>query len=336
MADSAPDVKICEMSPRDGLQYLGGPRPSPEHIVPAVDRLRLISALIAAGLRHIEVASFVSPKGAPQMAMSDDVGERVDPAAASGLELSGLVPNDVGYQRFTATRLNVVAVFPSANEAHSRRNFYGRGVDEVLAMASGVARRARTDGYALRAHVSAAFQDMVVAAEPSDLATVVRVCRTLLLDDGCAYLTLADTNGTTNPARVGEVLDAVGDSLGSLDRVGVHLHDRDGAGLANAYAAYAKGVRIFDASLGGVGGSVAASVTAGGDGTHIVGNIATESLVQLLHGMGVTTGVDVDRLTSAAGPVLYEICRKAGDFAPPSAMLRERLGYGVLWGRSPA
>ena len=314
------------MSPRDGLQYLGA---ATGRVVSLEHRIQLIEALIAAGLRHIEVGAFVSPKGTPQMALSDDVAKRLE--TRQGLELAALVPNEAGYARFRETQLNVVAVFPTASEAHARKNFGGRSVDDVLAMAAGVANLARADGYRLRGHVSAAFQDMSVATEKSDLATVVRVCRTVLHDLGCEYLTLADTNGTTNPARIGEVLEAVGDSLGGLARIGVHLHDRNGAGIANAYAAWLRGVKIFDSSLGGVGGSVAASMVGGGDGTHMVGNIATESLVAMFEGMGVSTGIDVDTLMSKAGPVLNEICLAAGDFSPPSGMLRERLGFGSVW-----
>lgn len=322
------DVKICEMSPRDGLQYVGR---GSGRVVPLSQRLQLVEALVESGLRHVEVGAFVSPTGTPQMALSDDLGRALDPSRTPGVEFAGLVPNEAGYRRFAATKLNVVALFPTAGELHARKNFGGRSLDEVLALAGGVAERARADGYALRGHVSAAFQDMAAAAEPSDLATVVRVCRAVLDDFGCAYLTLADTNGTTNPARIAEVLDAVGSALGGLDRIGVHLHDRFGTGVANAYAAWMQGVRIFDASLGGVGGSVAASVVAGDNGAHMVGNVATESLVALFDGMGVRTGIDLDALLTRAGPVLHEICRDVGDFAPPSSMLRERLGYGVIW-----
>src|SRR5262245_37523250 len=101
--EAPPDVKICEMSPRDGLQYLGGATGT---VVPLEPRVRLVNALIAAGLRHIEVGAFVSPKGTPQMAFTDDLGNRLDPAAAPGLELVALVPNEAGYRRFVATRLN--------------------------------------------------------------------------------------------------------------------------------------------------------------------------------------------------------------------------------------
>ena len=336
MTGRSPDVKICEMSPRDGLQYLGGPdAKAAGRIVSLEQRVDLIDALIGAGLRHIEVGAFVSPKGTPQMAPSDALGQRLDPGRVAGLELAGLVPNEAGYRRFRTTRLNVVAIFPSASESHSRKNFGGRSVDEVLALAGDVARQARSDGYAVRAHVSAAFQDMAAATEPSDLASVVRVCRAVLDDFGAAHVALADTNGTTNPVRIGEVLDAVGNALGGLNRVGVHLHDRYGTGIANAYAAWLRGVRIFDASLGGVGGSVAASVVAGGDGRQMVGNIATESLVAMFEGMGVSTGVDLNALMGRAGAILHDICIRTGDFSPPSGLLREHLGYGNRWEREP-
>ena len=327
-----PAVKICEMAPRDGLQYLGK---ASGRIVPLDQRIALIKALIEAGVRHVEVGAFVSPTGTPQMALSDELGRHLDPSAADGLELAALVPNEAGYRRFAGTKLNVLAVFPTASEAHARKNFGNRSVDDVLILARDVADRARQDGYALRGHVSAAFQDMAVAAESSDLSTVVRVSRFVLEECGCEYLTLADTNGTTNPARVDEVLDAVGNALGGLDRIGVHLHDKYGTGVANAYAAWSKGVRIFDASLGGVGGSVAASVVAGNNGAHMVGNVATESLVALFEGMGVSTGVDLDRLLMSAGPILHRICVDAGDFAPPSALLRDRLGLGAVWQEQP-
>lgn len=313
-------VKICEMSPRDGLQYLGGPGGP---IIPLEPRVKLIEALLAAGIRHIEVGAFVSPKGTPQMALTDELGQRLEPGP--GVELAVLVPNEAGYQRFKASSFNVVAIFPTASEAHARKNFGGRSVDEVLTMAGEVANHALADGYALRGHVSAAFQDMAVATDRSDLAAVVRVSRVVLEDFGCEYLTLADTNGTTNPTRIGEVLDALADSLGSIDRIGVHLHDR-GTAIENAHAAWLKGVRIFDSSLGGVGGSVAASQTAGGDGRQMVGNVATESLVALFEGMGAKTGIDNDVLMSNAGSVLNDICLAAGEPSPPSGMLRERLG----------
>ena len=160
------------MSPRDGLQYLradAGPV-SLEH------RIRLIEALLGAGLRHIEIGAYVSPKGTPQMALSDELGKRLTPPP--GVEFSALVPNEAGYARFKESHCNVVAVFPTASEAHARKNFGGRSVDDVLSMAATVSNLARSDGYRLRGHVSAAFQDMSVATEKSDLAKIGRAsCR---------------------------------------------------------------------------------------------------------------------------------------------------------------
>ena len=309
-------IKLCEMSLRDGLQYLGGPGAEGSQLVPVPPRLRLLEALVAAGVRHVEAGAFVSPRGTPQMAASDELGRLVDPDLVPGLELAALVPNEQGYERFRATRFNVVATFPSANERHCRANFGGRGVDEVLLLAAAVARRARADGYRLRGHVSSAFQDIATATVSSDLDTVIRVCRAVLLDHGCEYLTLADTNGTTRPARVIDVLDAVGNELGGLDRIGVHLHDRDGAGIENVHAAWETGVRIFDASLGGMGGSVAASRAAGEDAMRMAGNVATEAVAALLHARGAESGIDVDRLVSVAGAELRAICTAAGEEPP--------------------
>jgi hydroxymethylglutaryl-CoA lyase len=324
-AGHATEVKICEMSVRDGLQYLGGSNPDAAgRIVPLDMRLRLIEALIEAGVRHIEVASFVSPRGTPQMALSDELAAALNPDIAPGLELSALVPNERGYDRFARSRLNVVAIFPSASERYCRENFNGLGVDEVLGLAGTVASRARTDGRRLRAHVSAAFQDIARETSPSDLALVVHVCQMVLHEFGCEYLTLADTNGTTNPVRVAQVLDAVGEALGEegLSRIGVHFHDRYGTGMANAYAAWSKGVRIFDASLGGIGGSAAASRASDEESGHMVGNIASESLVKLFDGLGVRTGVDAGLLVTRAGPIVKRICEITGDPPPPGVMLR--------------
>lgn len=326
------DVKICEMAPRDGLQYMGGADAAERgHIVSLESRLHLIERMISAGVRHMEVGAFVSRGGTPQMALTDDLGRALDPGVVPGLELAALVPNEAGYRRFAETRLNVVAVFPTASEAHARRNFGGRSVNDVLAMAGEVSRLALADGYALRGHVSAAFQDISVATDRSDVGEVVRVCQVVLEDFGCEYLTLADTNGTTNPSRIGEVLDAIGRALGGLDRIGVHLHDRYGTGIANAYAAWLKGVRIFDSSLGGVGGSAAARALADGKSRQMVGNIATESLVAMFDGLGQSTGIDAERLMTGAGPVLNTICQDAGEYSPPSQFLREWLGYGARW-----
>ncbi len=316
------EVMICEMGPRDGLQFLGARGGGEPRIVSPALRVRLVEQLVAAGLPFIEVGAFVSQQRVPQMAETDKLCARL--GARGSTWLAALVPNLKHYERFRASGLNALAVFLSASEAYSRANV-GMSIDEALANARQVVEAAQRDfaGRALhvRAHVSAAFQEVGGDGGRSDVAQVVRLCDELL-KMGCACVALADTKGTTNPRRVEEVLREVGRRVG-LEKIGVHLHDRTGCGLANALAAWQQGVRIFDASVGGVGGTYVPSL--GGAGEPIPGNIATEELVAMLESMGVSTGIDQGRLLEAAR-VMYEITVAVGEERPPSKILRERMG----------
>ncbi len=317
------DVTICEMSPRDGLQFLGGGRVDTPRIVPLEHKRALVQALRAAHLPYIEVGAFVSPKVTPQMADSDALAADLRPAA--GELLAGLVPNLKHYARLQAGPLNCVALFVSASEQYAQANTRA-SIEDLMRWAREVAEAARADGRALRAHVSAAFQELAADAN-FDVKTVVQLSARLL-QMGCTCVALADTNGETNPRRVREVLEHVRREVG-LERVAVHLHDQNGAGLANALAALDAGVRTFDASLGGIGGSATAAALKPG-GKPAAGNIATEELVDMLERMGLRTGVDRAALLRA-GAQLYQITQLTGDFAPPSRLLREQLGYGVRW-----
>ncbi len=307
-----PEVMICEMSPRDGLQALGGAKDACRR-VPLEQKRRLLAALVAARLPFIEALAFVSPKVIPQMADSDLLAAALP--ATPGTLLAGLVPNVKHYERFRATRLDVCAVFVSASEEYSRRNM-NAALAEALGWAGEVAAAARADGRRLRAHVSGAFQEVYSGAD-SDLPTVVRVTRELLAM-GCEHVALADTNGTTNPRRIRTVLDACRAEFG-LERVGIHLHERGGLGIANVLAAFDAGARIFDAAVGGIGGSGTARV---GD-APAPGNVATEEVVNLFDRMGVDSGVDLEALV-AAGRIVAEITQLTGDPPPPSRYLRER------------
>ncbi|MFO0839776.1 MAG: hydroxymethylglutaryl-CoA lyase [Phycisphaerae bacterium] len=321
-------VTLCEMSPRDGLQFLGGEKTASPRLIPLEFKLRLIEALRAARLPYIEVGAFVSPKVTPQMADSDVLGPRL--TARPDERLAALVPNARHYARFRASGLNTVALFVSASEAYAQANTRS-SVEDLMTWAGEVAALARAEGKSLRAHVSAAFQELTAGAT-FDPKRVVDLTRRLI-ELGCACVALADTNGETNPRRIRELLAIVEREVG-LEHVGVHLHDRNGAGLANALAALDAGVRTFDASLGGIGGSATAAGLKSG-AARAAGNIATEELADMLERMGVQTGVDLDAL-ARAGELLFEITRQTGDFAPPSRLLRERLGYGVIWAREPA
>lgn len=321
-------VTICEMAPRDGLQYLGRTGTGAPRLVPLERKLALIEALTRCGFPYIEIGAFVSAKVTPQMADTDALAARLRPVA--GVRLAALVPNLRHYERFRSTSLDTVALFVSASEAYSQKNM-GVSLAQALEWAAEAAAAARADGRSLRAHVSGAFQD-VYSAAASDLEEVSRtVCR--LIDMGCDHVALADTNGDTHPRRVREVVRGVA-GVAPLEKLAVHLHDRHGAGLANAVAAFEAGVRIFDASVGGLGGSATASGSSDTGPRQMAGNLATEELVSLFERMGVVTGVDEAAL-SAAGRIAYEITRQTGDFAPPSRLLREQMGFGIVWSASP-
>lgn len=320
-------VIICEMAPRDGLQYLGKAADGAPRLVSLPRKLALIEALNRCGLPFIEVGAFVSPKITPQMADTDALAARLKPVP--GVRLAALVPNLRHYERLRSTTLDTVALFVSASEAYSQKNM-GVSLAEALGWASAVAEAARAEGRSLRAHVSGAFQDVYSGAS-SDIDEVARtVCR--LIEMGCDHVALADTNGDTHPRRVREVIEGIAVHV-PLSKLAVHLHDRHGAGLANAVAALDAGVRIFDASAGGLGGSATAS-GAGEGARQMAGNLATEELVSLFERMGFATGVDLQALI-AAGRIAYEITRETGDFAPPSRLLREQLGFGTVWATSP-
>jgi hydroxymethylglutaryl-CoA lyase len=325
------------MSPRDGVQFFsshsGGANAGGDaRLVPLEMKQELIEILQGSGVHLIEVAAFVSKSFVPQMADSDELVQRIKPS--DDIRLAALVPNLKHYERFKRTELDTVALFPSASESYARKNFGGKSVDEVLASARDVAKAAREDERRLRAHVSGAFQDIEDYARSSHFPTVRHVCEELF-EMGCEYVALADTDGQTHPERVKELIGRLAADL-DIDigrQVGVHLHDRNGWGLANAYAAWEVGVRIFDSSIGGIGGSLSASAVA--QQTNTAGNIATEALVEMFERMGVPTGVD-QRALIKAGEVILAMTRLTGDFQPPSILLREELGYGGVWERTPS
>ncbi len=302
-----PDVRICEMVPRDGLQTLNR-----EHTVRVGRKIALIDALAEAGLDFIEVGSFVSTRAVPQMANTDDVARHLTVRPA--IDYAALVPNLRHYARFKSSGLNTVALFVSASEAYSQFNLK-QSIAESKVTAGEVAQAARADGFKLRAHLSACFQD--IDGSDSDIDAVVDWARTLI-EWGCDHVALADTKGTTQPLRVRTVLDAVREAVG-FDRIAVHFHDSYGQGITNCFAAYECGVRIFDGSVGGIGGTPLGKRTANEPGGG--GNIATEELVQLFKSMGVETGVDLPALIHA-GHVLASIVRETGDPEPPSKLLR--------------
>lgn len=271
-------VTICEVGPRDGLQN----EPTP---IAAEDKIRFCDMLSDAGVPILEATSFVSPKAVPQMADADEVfrGIRKDP----GRTYLVLCPNERGLDRALAAGVRAIAVFTAASEAFAQANIR-MSIDESIATFANVVTRAKTEGLWVRASVSTAFGCPFQGTVP--VADVVRVCEQLLAL-GVDELSVADTIGVGTPNQVAALVPAL---LGAvpLDKLGLHFHDTRGTALANTLAALAYGVHIFDTSAGGLGGCPFAP--------GATGNGATEDLLYVLHGMGIETGIDLDKVRAAS------------------------------------
>ncbi|MGW3267731.1 hydroxymethylglutaryl-CoA lyase [Streptomyces sp. NPDC001056] len=279
-ASGLPDrVRIYEVGARDGLQNEKG-------AVPTDVKAEFIRRLAEAGLTTVEATSFVHPKWVPQLADAEQLFPQV--RDLPGVELPVLVPNQRGLDRALALGADRIAVFASATESFAKANL-NRTVDESLAVFEPVVRQARDAGARVRGYVSMCFGDPWEGAVP--LHQVARVC-TALRNMGCDELSLGDTIGVATPGHVQELLNLLNEEGVPTDEIGVHFHDTYGQALANTYAALEHGVTTVDASAGGLGGCPYAK--------SATGNLATEDLVWMLHGLGIETGVDLDRLTATS------------------------------------
>jgi hydroxymethylglutaryl-CoA lyase len=269
-----PSVEVVEVGPRDGLQ-------NELTTVTTEDKIDLLKALTATGLKRFEATSFVSPRWVPQLADADEVmtGLPVTPGTIYG----GLVPNERGYERARGTGIREVVLVISATEGHSRANL-NRTVAEALAAIPTIARRCRDDGIHIRVSVSTAFGCPFDGVP--DIERVLWIVQSVVAAD-IDEVTLCDTIGVANPQQVFETLSRIRRSHPHL-KVGAHFHDTRGLALANVVAALDAGIRTFDASIGGLGGCPFAPGAAG--------NVATEDLVYMLSEMGIETGIDLERL----------------------------------------
>ncbi|MEU7482909.1 hydroxymethylglutaryl-CoA lyase [Streptomyces sp. NPDC042319] len=272
-------VRIHEVGARDGLQNEQG-------VVPTEIKAEFVRRLAAAGLDTVEATSFVHPKWVPQLADA----ERLFPMVRDvpGVRLPVLVPNERGLDRALALGADRIAVFGSATESFAKANL-NRTVDEALAMFAPVVARAKEAGAHVRGYLSMCFGDPWEGPVP--VPQVVRVCRALL-DQGCDELSLGDTIGVATPGHVTALLTALNEAGVGTDVLGVHFHDTYGQALANTLAALQHGVTTVDASAGGLGGCPYAK--------SATGNLATEDLVWMLRGLGIETGVDLERLTATS------------------------------------
>ncbi len=274
-----PEVRIYEVGPRDGLQ-------AEATVVPTDSKLHFISLLADAGLREIETASLVSPKAIPQMADADQLLTRL--ARRPGVRYPVLVSNQRGLDRAIAADVDAICLFTAASDAYAEHNIH-MTVDESLAAFEPIAIEARRRGWWIRAYVSTAF-GCPYTGEVDERAVVSVSERLLRL--GVDELSISDTVGVAAPVDLRRVLGALSAAGISTEAVALHLHDTRGTALANVVTAMELGVRCFDASTGGTGGSPFAPGSAG--------NLATEDLVYLLDREGVRTGVELEGVLTAA------------------------------------
>jgi hydroxymethylglutaryl-CoA lyase len=278
-------VTIYEVGPRDGLQ-------NESTVVPVAAKAEFVQRLLGAGLPVVEATSFVHPKWVPQLADAAELmavlkdGEGDLPVPAS--ELPVLVPNERGLDRALELGCRHIAIFGSATETFAQRNL-NRSLDEQFAMFEPTVARAREAGADVRAYVSMCFGDPWEGDVPVD--QVVRVGKRLF-DLGASQLSLGDTIGVGTAGHVRRVLTAFNEAGLPNDTLAVHFHDTYGQALANALAALQHGITTFDASAGGLGGCPYAK--------SATGNLATEDLVWMLHGLGIGTGVDLAALVETS------------------------------------
>lgn len=272
MSDAS--VRIVEVGPRDGLQ-------NEKTIIAAVDKINLIDRLSGCGLKSIEATSFVSPKWVPQLADAAEVYAGIH--KRDGVSYPVLVPNEKGYDRAREVGVTEIAVFSAASEAFNQKNI-NASIDESLQRFEPVMSKAKADGVKVRGYVSTVLGCPYQGEVP--LADVVRVSKALH-DMGCYEVSLGDTIGIGTPGKARAMLEAVAVEV-PMDALAVHFHDTRGQALANILACLEAGVRVVDSSVSGTGGCPYAKGASG--------NVASEDVVYMLHGMGMQTGVDLDAL----------------------------------------
>lgn len=283
-------VKIVEVGPRDGLQNEKGN-------VPASVKIQLIHKLVGAGLSVVEATSFVSPKWVPQLADAEEVlkGIKQEP----GVRYPVLTPNLRGFEAAIAAGAKEIAVFASASESFSRSNI-NCTIEESLARYRGVTAAAKKHGLSIRGYVSCVIACPVGGAtDPAKVAYVAKELYTM----GCSEISLGDTTGVGTPGSVVAMLQAVM-SFVPVDKIAVHFHDTYGQALANILVSLQMGINIVDSSVSGLGGCPYAK--------GATGNVATEDVVYMLHGLGIETNVDLNKLMEAGDYISKHLGRPLG------------------------
>ena len=286
-------VRIVEVSPRDGLQ-------NEKTMVSTADKIELVNRLSACGLQTVEAASFVSPKWVPQMADAAEVYAGIDKKA--GVAYPVLVPNLQGYERARAVGVQEIAVFTAASEAFNQKNI-NASIAESLARFAPVMEAAHADGVRVRGYVSTVLGCPYQGEVP--LSDVVRVAKDLHAM-GCYEISLGDTIGVGTPAKARAMLQAVASDV-PMDALAIHFHDTYGQALANILACLEEGVAVVDAAVAGTGGCPYAAGASG--------NVASEDVAYMLHGMGIETGIDFTKLVQTGVWLAARLGRETGSKA---------------------
>ncbi|MBN0979381.1 hydroxymethylglutaryl-CoA lyase [Pseudomonas hygromyciniae] len=283
-------VRLVEVGPRDGLQNEAQP-------ISVADKVQLVDALSAAGLGYIEVGSFVSPKWVPQMAGSAEVFAQIQ--RKPGVIYGALAPNLRGFEDALAAGVKEVAVFAAASEAFSQRNI-NCSISESLERFAPIMAAAQQHGVSVRGYVSCVlgcpYEGQVA---PEQVAAVARELYAM----GCYEVSLGDTIGTGTAGATRRMFEVVGKDVPRAKLAG-HFHDTYGQAIANLYASLLEGIAVFDSSIAGLGGCPYAKGASG--------NVATEDVLYLLNGLGIETGIDMDKLVAAGQQICTVLGRATG------------------------
>jgi hydroxymethylglutaryl-CoA lyase len=301
-------VSIYEVGPRDGLQ-------NEKQILPTERKVELVEGLMDAGLRRVEITSFVNPRWIPAMADHMELASRV--TAREGVQLSALVPNMRGLDAATRAGMREVAIFMAASETHNHKNI-NKSTEDALKTYRAVVSEALARGMRVRGYISCVYGCPYEGAVP--LSNVLDVCHAML-QMGVYELSLGDTIGVGTPRQVEYIFRGLMRSGIELPQVAVHFHDTRGTALANITVALQFGIGTIDSAVGGLGGCPYAPGASG--------NVATEDVVYMLHGMGVQTGVDLDRLVAISARLGGQLAREL-----PSKYLKAHLGHCARLGQA--
>ncbi|MFG5861949.1 hydroxymethylglutaryl-CoA lyase [Metapseudomonas sp. CR1201] len=283
-------VRLVEVGPRDGLQNEKQP-------ISVADKVRLVDDLTAAGLGYVEVGSFVSPKWVPQMAGSAEVFAQIQ--RKPGVTYAALAPNLKGFEAALESGVKEVAVFAAASESFSQTNI-NCSIAESLARFVPVMDAAKANGVSVRGYVSCVLGCPYDGAVPAEQVAAVAA---ELYAMGCYEVSLGDTIGTGTAGATRHLINVVGTRV-PRDKLAGHFHDTFGQAVANIHASLLEGIAVFDSSVAGLGGCPYAK--------GATGNVATEDVLYLLNGMGIETGIDMDRLVDAGRRICAVLGKENG------------------------